>query len=107
MTKAPWVAIFFGSSYLACSPGATPTAYAASETCASYCAMSVMYCTNGSELFQNPNDCPAVCASYNATGIAGDTNGNTLQCRLTYLFAAHEQTTAFCLNAAPQSPVCQ
>ena len=69
--------------------------------CVTYCTYAFTTCINAQQLYADWDDCTAHCDAFATTGQAGDTNGNTLQCRLTYIELAAQAPVAFCLNAGP------
>jgi plastocyanin len=63
--------------------------------CDNYCDLALKNCTAENKLYSLPDDCPAACAKATATGKAGATSGDTVQCRIYHLgVAGTDQTSA-------------
>jgi len=52
--------------------------------CENYCQLAMANCTGGSQIYNSEQECLSTCSTLDATGDAGDTSGDTLQCRITY-----------------------
>ena len=74
---------------------------ATAPACVTYCTFALQNCSNTPILYFDYDDCAAECALFPTTGQTGDTSGNTLQCRLTYVQVADQAPQAFCDNAGP------
>jgi hypothetical protein len=72
--------------------------------CENYCQIAMSNCTGGNQLYNNESACLTSCESFDASGDAGDTSGDTLQCRITYAGKAGgwgNVAVTNCPNAAP------
>lgn len=56
--------------------------------CDNYCQLAEANCTAGNVLYSKAGDCASTCAAANNTGKAGDTSGDTIQCRIYHLSVA-------------------
>lgn len=76
------------------------------EDCEDYCGAMLFGCIGE---FSNQQECLDACACYPTDGQVGDEDGDTLQCRETWLLKGFEEEVppeVACTNAAPASPVC-
>lgn len=69
--------------------------------CDSYCALIGLRCGKAALQYATWDSCQSVCSGFSTAGQAGDTTGNTLQCRATYLHAARQRPVTFCPTAGP------
>jgi hypothetical protein len=56
--------------------------------CDAYCQIETTVCTGANAAFGGMNECLSKCGAWAATGKAGDTSGNTIQCREYHLGVA-------------------
>jgi hypothetical protein len=49
--------------------------------CDAYCQINAVVCTGANASFGGMNECLSKCGAWATTGKAGDTSGNTIQCR--------------------------
>ncbi len=76
------------------------------DDCGDYCNAMQLGCTGE---FSSHQECLDACACYPNDGQPGDTSGDTLQCRQTWLqkgFDGDVSPEVACTNAAPASPEC-
>ena len=77
------------------SPAPTP------EPCEVYCTLALTRCKYTNLLYADMGICMGTCETFPTTGQDGDTAGNTLQCRTTYLLAVSGPVPMpFCQNAS-------
>lgn len=70
--------------------------------CNNYCDMAIAHCTGDNEIFANKLDCVAYCGADGAawaTGAQGDTDGNSVNCRIYHLGAAAAAPADHCQHA--------
>ena len=56
--------------------------------CENYCHLAINNCTAENELYASAVDCGAACSTLPERGSAGDSSGNTVQCRIYHLGVA-------------------
>jgi hypothetical protein len=66
--------------------------------CENYCYLMAKNCTGANAVY-DPATCATKCATIPTGGLANDTSGNTVQCRITYLGLAFSDATTNCPNA--------
>lgn len=73
--------------------------------CDNYCHLALASCTGGNAVYADDASCQQACAALPASGKAGATTGDTVQCRLHYLELAgmdgETSATQHCPTAAP------
>jgi len=81
--------------------------------CEVYCQLAIQNCNGSNVLYSGSaamTDCTTACAKFDATGKAGDTAGNTVQCRIYHLGVAGQSAalaTTHCAHGLTASAVCQ
>lgn len=63
---------------------------AESDSCTTYCDQVFDVCNGSNEIFESRQSCLNACSGYAQSGNVGDTEGNTVQCRLQHLEYAVE-----------------
>ena len=89
--------------------------------CDNYCQLAMTNCTGGNELYASVSACQTTCTSLHQDGAPGDTDGDTVQCRIYHLGVAGSDmpTSAathcphgaldgggVCVDPAPTEPTC-
>ncbi len=77
-----------------------------SEECEDYCSAMAMGCA---DVYSSMEQCLDACACFSTDGSEGDTSGDTLHCRSTWLqmgFNGDVPASEACANAADTSPEC-
>ena len=69
------------------------------QTCERYCELMAQNC---GDVFVDNDVCVANCGLYPDGGMAGDTDGNTLQCRIYHAGVAAENGELHCPHAGPE-----
>ncbi len=71
--------------------------------CDNYCQLAQKNCTGDNSLYNNDGECETACGGFNATGQAGDTTFDTVQCRIYHAGApALGQPELHCPHAAEE-----
>jgi hypothetical protein len=69
-------------------------------SCETYCALAQLRCRNSQLLYPSLSACQTACAAFPDVGGLGVAQGDSLQCRLTYLMATTANNAlSFCQNA--------
>ena len=74
---------------------------APADPCEAYCQDIQAACTGDNAQFADDGACMAACMHYAATGMDGDTSGDTLQCRVYHVGAAADDPATHCMHAGP------
>jgi hypothetical protein len=95
-----------GEAATRCSYAGPSGANTCGNWCDVYCGTVLNNCVGDNVLYGDEAECQAACADFANTGTPGDTDGNTVQCRIYHAGAAADAPGTSCTEAGASSTAC-